>query len=212
MNGDGYSDVIVGATGVDNGGENSGAAYVLLGSASGIEADCTIGGDAPCGDATIIGAAASDRFGISVSAGDFNGDGFDDVVVGAYNATCASCGEKGLDTGRAYVFLSDGAVAGIADCDLSESGLADTTITGVVAGAKLGMSVSAAGDVNGDGYADFVVGAVSLPVGDPTDLIGAAYYFLGSGAGIADCDLFAGDLADTTITGAASYDQLGMVK
>ena len=92
INGDGYSDVIVGATGNDAGGTNAGRAYIYFGGAS-------MNNTA---DVTITGAATDDRFGTSVStAGDINSDGYSDVIVGTpYND------DGGADAGRAYLYLS----------------------------------------------------------------------------------------------------------
>ena len=85
-----------------------------------------------------LGEAAGDEFGFSVSgAGDVNGDGFADVIVGA-NFNDAG----GSNAGRAYVYYGGpGADA-----------VADLTLTGEVAQDNFGVSVSGAGDVNGDGF------------------------------------------------------------
>jgi hypothetical protein len=129
------------------------------------------------------GAAAGDVFGLSVSsAGDVNGDGYADVIVGAPGNDTA-----GTDAGRAYVFYGGpGADAA-----------ADLTLTGAGAGDVFGFSVSSAGDVNGDGYADVIVGALGSEPGG-----GRAYvYFGGPGADA---------VADLTLMGAAgSFDGFG---
>ncbi len=135
VNGDGYADVVVGAPYNDAGGSNAGRAYVFFG---GPAMDA-----AP--EVTMTGAAASDLFGYSVGgAGDVNGDGFADVVVGAlYNDAGSS------NAGRAYVFFGGAAM----------NNGADVTLTGAAAGDLFGVSVAGAGDVNGDGYDDVIVGA-----------------------------------------------------
>ncbi len=135
VNGDGYADVIVGALGNDAGGTNAGRAYVYYG---GPGADATA-------DLTLTGAAAGDDFGTTVStAGDLNGDGYADVIVGAPGNDAG-----GTDAGRAYVYYGGpGADA-----------TADLTLTGAATGDNFGNSVSTAGDFNGDGYVDVIVGA-----------------------------------------------------
>src|SRR3989338_763528 len=82
INGDGYSDVIVGANLADGGGTNRGRAYIFYGASSLASPD---------GDPNVVltdpDNTNSDQFGYSVSeAGDVNGDGYSDVIVGAYYA------------------------------------------------------------------------------------------------------------------------------
>jgi hypothetical protein len=143
VNGDGYADVIVGALG-------SGQAYVFYGGP---------GADAVA-DLTLLGAAG-DYFGQSVSsAGDVNGDGFADVIVGAYVNDAA-----GTDAGQAYVYY----LGPVADA------VADLTLTGAAAGDYFGITVASAGDVNGDGLADVIVGAYGND--EAADRAGRAYVF-----------------------------------
>jgi hypothetical protein len=156
VNGDGFDDVIVGASLYDNGQITEGRAFVYHGSASGLSRT-------PAWTAESDQQAA--KFGYSVStAGDVNGDGFDDVIVGAYDY---SNGE-GLE-GRAYVFNG------------SPSGLS-TTPTWMDEGdqplAGYGISVDTAGDVNGDGYDDVIVGAYAYDDGQVDE--GRAFVYLGS--------------------------------
>ena len=175
VNGDGYADIIVGTQFNDAGGTNAGRAYVLYG---GPHADLTA-------DLVMTGEAPDDRFGISSSgAGDFNGDGYDDVIVGAhYNDAGGSL------AGRAYLFFGGpGADA-----------VADLTLTGLAAGDYFGASVSGAGDVNGDGFADVIVGAY-LADGVVASS-GVAYVFFGGSAADATADL--------VLNGEAGADRFG---
>jgi len=151
VNGDGYADVIVGASGNDVAGTDAGQAHVFHG---GPGADTVA-------DWTLTGEAAEDRFGYSVSgAGDVNGDGYPDVIAGAYSNDAA-----GSIAGRAYVFYAGPAADTVAD----------VTLTGEAAYDAFGLSVSGGGDVNGDGYADVVVGAWQDGGGD--NATGRAYVY-----------------------------------
>ena len=135
VNGDGYSDVIVGAMIMMPEELKQDRAYIYFGGSRMNN----------IADIILTGAAASDRFGTSVStAGDVNGDGYTDVIVGAYDNDAG-----GTDAGRAYIYFGGA----------SMNNIADVILTGAAAGDFFGGSVSTAGDVNGDGYADVIVGA-----------------------------------------------------
>ncbi len=163
VNLDGYSDVIAGAAGADPGGRlNAGTAGVYQGAAGGV-------GMAPV--TLLEGVLANDQFGRSVAtAGDTNGDGFSDVIVGADNA---SPGGR-MNAGTASVFA--GGPGGILMFPAR-------VLEGIAAGDRLGASVAGAGDVNRDGFADVVVGAWQA---DPMGLVdaGTVSIFLGAVPGI----------------------------
>ena len=171
MNGDGFADVIVGAPSYDAGQTDEGAAFVFLGSASGI-AD---GG--PAAAATQLESnQANANLGWSVAgAGDVNGDGYADVIVGrvALRQRPDRRGRRvrvpGQRGGRRRRQSRDADVAQLEANQVS---------------AQLGWSVAGAGDVNGDGYADVIVGAPLYDAGQTDE--GAAFVFLGSASGIAD--------------------------
>ncbi len=161
VNGDGFSDVIVGASRYDNGESDEGRAYLYLGSALGLATSAAWTAESNQADAW---------FGFPVAtAGDVNGDGFSDVIVGAYNY---DNGE--LNEGRAYLYLG------------SASGLgtnAAWTVEGNQAGAVMAHELGTAGDVNGDGYSDVLVGAPFYDDGETNE--GEAVMYLGSPTGVA---------------------------
>ncbi|MCC6652797.1 MAG: FG-GAP repeat protein [Candidatus Eisenbacteria bacterium] len=166
VNGDGFSDVLVGAPYFDSGQTDEGAAYLYLGSSSGIFPSTPA--------ATFESNQANAWLGNSVaSAGDVNGDGYADVIVGAkyYDAGTT-------DEGAAFLYL--GGASGIANGDPTT---ASAVLTGGASGALFGESVASAGDVNGDGFPDLIVGASHYDAGQPVE--GCAFVFAGGAAGIA---------------------------
>ena len=164
FNGDGYSDVVVGAPGQDGTGTDEGAVFVYYGSATGAPT-------VPSVSLTNPSHAVDGGFGLSAaSAGDVNGDGFADLVVGAPGQDAAVSNE-----GRAFVY--DGAAAGL---PTSPSAILDNPAA--QAEGQFGVAVAGAGDVNGDGFADLIVGAHRQD-GAAVDQ-GFAWVFAGSAAGI----------------------------
>jgi hypothetical protein len=182
VNNDGVQDIIVGAPRFPLNGAGTGRAYIFYGPVTG----SMIATDA---DVIIFGEQINDGFGTSVaSAGDVNGDGVDDVIVGADQLF-----NEG--TGKAYVFY--GPLAGSI-----QAANANAILVGEVAQDLFGVSVSGAGDFNGDGFDDVIVGAWDNGGGGGRS--GRAYTFFGPLTGT-----IAASNADFVVTGQAS-DQLGL--
>ncbi len=161
VNGDGYSDVIVGAYRYSNGETNEGGAYVYHGSSSGLSASPSWTAEPDQADV---------YFGYSVSAGDVNGDGYSDVIVGAYGY---DNGET--DEGRVYVYHGGSSGLSISPDWTAESNQDNS---------GFGGSVFSAGDVNGDGYSDVIVGAIAYDNGETDE--GMAFLYFGNSSGIED--------------------------
>ena len=160
VNGDGYSDVIIGAPDHDNGQTNEGRASVYMGSGGGLGATPWI----------TESDQAGAQLGISVAGGgDVNGDGYGDVIIGVplYD---------GAFTNEGQVRIHAGWVNGVLDAPL-------WTATGGKANSSFGASVAMAGDVDGNGRTDVIVGAPMYDVATATSNEGRACVFLSNGSG-----------------------------
>ena len=160
FNGDGYSDVIIGAYRYDNGQTDEGRAFVYYGSAAGLSANPNWIAE-PNQDSANFGNIVS-------SVGDVNGDGYSDVIVGAYRYDNGQTNE-----GRAFVYY--GSAAGL-------SVIANWVAESNQEGASFGYSVSGAGDFNGDGYSDVIIGAYGYENGQPDE--GRVFVYYGSASGL----------------------------
>ncbi len=168
-NGDGWADLAVGASANDVGGENAGKVSIYFGRAL----------PSAVPDLELYGNPGS-FFGSAVAwAGDVNGDGYDDLLVGAFRDS-----QAGVNAGQAYLYLGGNPMS-----------LAPAlALLGPAAGAYFGRAVCGGGDLNGDGRADVCVGA-------PRTANGSVYIYFGSASPDSTPDLI--------LHGAAEGDRFG---
>ncbi|MEO6696371.1 MAG: FG-GAP-like repeat-containing protein, partial [Ignavibacteria bacterium] len=168
VNSDGYSDIIVGAYAYSS---YTGRAYIYFG---GVNMNTTA-------DVILTGEAANNQFGFPAStAGDVNGDGYSDVMVGAQGYSS--------NTGRVYIFFGGTLM----------NNVADVIMTGEAVNNFFGISLSTAGDVNGDSFSDVIVGATYY-----STATGRAYIYYGGSS--------MNNIADVTMTGEAVSNFYGSV-
>ena len=180
VNGDGLNDLVVSATAADTDDRvNVGAIYVVFGRSSGFEASLELASLDGTNGFRINGENTYDNTGESVSgAGDVNGDGFDDLIIG--NRRLAG----GNTSGKSYVVFGQG--DGFASTlELSSlNGDNGFVVNGLNTGDYLGGAVSGAGDVNGDGVDDLIIGALGVDPENKTSA-GSSYIVFGIQAPVA---------------------------
>ena len=225
VNGDGYDDLIIGAYGAEDEDEKTsqGISYVIFGKGSGF-VDVDLGDLSEDVGFKIIGEDALDTSGYSVSgAGDVNGDGYEDLLVGASSAEEGnettyeliagriSVSEEGGKSSQGISYVIFGKGSGFVDVELGSLSLDDGfRILGEDEGDRSGAHLSGVGDVNGDGYADFIVGAFEAEEGSERDQ-GVSYVIFGKGDGFVDLDLGDLDIGDGfKIIGEDERDKSGV--
>lgn len=171
VNGDEYDDFAIGnfhtnlTPGLPDKG-NAGSVYLLLGKSSGFQMDV----DLENADAQFIGKNANDAVGVDIgNQGDVNGDGYDDILIGA------PAGSVPGNPGHAFLVLGNASANWGNDFTLEDQ--ADASFDGEVNAYLTGQSVDIIGDLNDDGYDEFIIGA---PLVDDEDTNrGKAYLFRG---------------------------------
>jgi hypothetical protein len=154
LNGDGYDDLIVGAQNYGSG--SPGAVFVWLSKSDGTGLPGSVSWSK-------VGTVSTGGFGMSVAAGNFNRDAYADVIVGAPY-------ENG--SGKVYVYNGSSSLP---------SSTPSWTATCGSSGANFGWSVACAGDLDGDGYQDIIIGA---PGYSSSTVGGAAFIWHGGSSGL----------------------------
>ncbi len=174
VNGDGYDDIAIGAVTESTNGTYAGATYVLFGNPSGFSANFELSTlhDGNGADGFVIrGIDAQDFSGRSIAGGDVNGDGYADIIIGAPRAD-----PNGNASGETYVIFGRADFSTVLSTAPGNSGVIELSdipggdattgivLNGAAADDNSGRWVAFAGDVNGDGIGDFLIGA---PFADP---------------------------------------------
>jgi hypothetical protein len=169
VNGDGYSDIIIGAESHSNGHFNEGMAFVFLGSSSGLGAD----GTPSNADWSVESDQSNAKLGQVATAGDIDGDNYSDVIIGVPLYDNGSSNE-----GIALVYFGSSSGLGANGTPAN----ADWTAEANQNNSYMGGGVGPAGDVDGDGYDDVIIGARVYTNSEFQE--GAAFVFLGSSTGL----------------------------
>ena len=208
FNGDGFADILIGAPqadGPDNTRDRAGEAYVVFGRST-LPGNIDLAETEP--DITIFGGIEGDTLGFSVLGADVNGDGLDDILVGAPGASNKD--DPRTDQGEVYVFFGSAELGGTLDIAKAPE---DLRITGAEGFSRVGHAI-ASGDVNGDGMNDIVLGAPfagrepGTPPGSPRTEVGEAYVIFG-GAGLGGTVSIPDGQQDFTIGGQQRFGQFG---
>ncbi|MBS0351420.1 MAG: FG-GAP repeat protein, partial [Proteobacteria bacterium] len=200
INGDGVSDLLIGADGGYTGSGYTGRSYVVFGGpgvgASGLVALSGLNGS---NGFKLDGETENDRSGYSVSTvGDINGDGVSDLLIGAYGHASG--------TGRSYVVFGGSGVGSSSLVALSGlNGNTGFKLDGETSSDYSGFSVSTAGDINGDGISDLLIGAYGH-----ANLTGRSYVIFGDSAPVLvsnSLSLSVGATINLNATFLAAYDR-----
>ncbi len=207
INNDNFDDIIIGANGSNNGGKlGAGSVYVIYGSSTIANQKNKDLLDHNNFNVRYDGALNNDRLGEKVLSLDVNGDGYEDVIMSAALAN----NDSSQDLGSVYITFGNGSSYIGAINALSDPGTFSKVYTGTASGDSLGASL-AGGDINGDGFADLMIGA---PYQNSNTLVdnGSLYVIYGKDESVQDVTLSLSNQNNYNMRfdGYATNDVLGL--
>lgn len=206
VNNDGFDDLLIGAhlgDSVSNSRAAAGEVYLIYGKPT-MWAD-TLLFFPPAGVARFWGAQAGDTLGFGVGCGDLNGDGFDDLILGAANGD--SIADTRFAAGEVYIVYGKGPLWGDTDLALAPTGV--TRVWGAEANDEVGVAVGAA-DLNADGRKELVIAAhLADSLNNGRNDAGEVYLIQGQPLPLTDIDLAAPPAGVSTVWGAGNGDKMG---
>lgn len=212
VNDDGINDILIGVEGASPLSRGSaGITYVIFGmNGLGSSGSINLSNLNGANGFAMYGATAGEFSGYAVSqAGDVNGDGIADILIGAYLAAPAGRAEAG----KCYIVFGKSGLGSGGSLDLSTlNGMNGFTIYGASPYDDTGYSVSAAGDVNSDGIADILLGAYNASPGGRKNA-GRSYVIFGKsgigGSGLFDLSTLNG-INGVALNGISPFDYSGV--
>ncbi|MAA79025.1 MAG: hypothetical protein CL916_07165, partial [Deltaproteobacteria bacterium] len=185
MDGDGNAELLIGADGVDYGSFSGGMAYLIFSQTLSSQNRFNI----EIADRKFVGDQALANAGQAVESQDMDGDGIDEIIIGADG------GDQGSENGGA-IYINYGSNLQAQDLRLSNS---DITLYTKTPFSEAGSSLASGGDCNGDGYQDLLIGA---PSPEPTRIDSSAFLVLGG-------SINDGALEDSAYQFIGNYDNTG---
>lgn len=223
LNGDGIDDLVLGAVNASTSGEytREGEVYVIFGGQNNFGTQFDLNSLDGNNGFSLAGIDPGDGLGNAVNLGDFNGDGIDDLFVGASTAgeDIGAFGYSYSDLrGEAYIIFGKdtGFTAQVDLANLSED--QGSKVVGVNSDDLLGSAIASGGDINGDGAEDLIVSAPGVDLGDEYTKEGTTYVIFGSSeveiddrpeiSGTNEADSIQGGSGNNNISGLNGNDTL----